>query len=288
MFHFCKWSTSIAALFFVSLIFTSSANSATQQNGNGTIPYHFKDGEVISADVMNDLFEKIKEVVEGFSSPEELAGAWSCTTYTGESSCGVTGFLPTPKGILKSKTQTVTFSCDAASCTWTAAEFWPGSCSSDFTYGRKLSQRYDITGDVLVSLAPPAADETFPAMGQVHSYKRLGPNLFTWNITGSLPTTSFARCERQLLPPAIPSDLTVSVADATVTLAWADNSSDETAFVILRKLGNGEDWKEISTATANTTTFSETLPSGNYSYRISSRNGNGDSLGSNTVVVTIP
>jgi len=283
MFQFCKWYVSIAGLFFVSLILTSSANSATLDNGNGTIPYHFKDGEVISADVMNDLFGKIKEVVEGFSSPEELVGVWSCTTYTAETSCGVPGFLPTPKGILKSKTQNVTFSCDAASCTWAAAEFWPGSCMSDFGTGRKLSQKYDITGDILISL-PPQADAY---SGQVHAYKRLGPNVFTWAITGSFPASTSARCERQLLPPAIPSDLTVSVADATVSLTWGDNSSNETAFVVLRKLGNGGNWTEIGMVTANTSTFSETLPSGDYSYRVSSRNGNGDSLGSNIVVVTI-
>lgn len=286
MFHFCKWHISIAGLLLLSQIFTSSANSATLQNGNGTIPYHFKDGEVISADVMNDVFERIQEVVEGFSSPEAMVGVWSCTTYTAEASCGVTGFLPTPKGILKSKAQDVTFACDATNCTWTAAEFWPGSCLSDFSYGRNLTQKYDITGDFLISLPPK--ESTWQPNGQVHSYKRLGPNVFTWYITGSLPVTTFARCERQLLPPAIPSDLAVSVANATVSLTWGDDSSNETAFVILRKLGNSGNWTEIGTVPSNTTTFSESLPSGDYSYRVLSRNGNGDSLGSNIAVVVIP
>lgn len=283
MLRSCKHFISTGVL-LISALLTSPADSAALQNGNGTIPYHFKDGEVISADVMNDLFTKIKEVAEGFSSPEDLVGVWSCTTYTTERSCGVAGFLATPRGILKSKTQTITFSCDDDNCTWTAAEFWPGSCRSDITSSKKES--YDLTGDVLISL--PAPEQSYTPTGQVHSYKRLGPNLFTWNITASLPVSTFVTCERQLLPPAIPSDLAASVTDATVTLTWTVNSSDETAFVILRKVGNGLDWTEIGTVAASQSTFSEAVTAGSYSYRVSSRNAHGDSLGSNTAVVTVP
>ncbi len=285
---FTKCHVSFASLFFVSLFLVSSAHSATPLNGNGTIPYHFKDGEVISADVMNDLNDKIRNVLEGFSSPEELVGVWSCTTYTAEASCGVAGFLPTEKGILKSKTQNITFACDSGSCRWTAPDFWPGSCLSNFTYGRQLSQNYDILGNQFISLPAPVVGETWTPSGQVHLYRKLSPNSFTWNITGSLPATSFARCDRQLNPPAIPSDLAVSVANTAATLTWVDNSTDEAAFAILRKLGNSGNWAEIGTVTADTSTFSETLSGGTYSYRVLSRNANGDSLGSNVVVVTIP
>ncbi len=285
---FIRTLRTTAGLIFISMLSAAPLLAATPQNGNGTIPYHFKDGEVISADVMNDMFNNIKNVVEGFSSPEELTGIWSCTTYTAEANCGVSGFSLTPRGILKSKAQDITFTCDATSCRWTAAEFWPGSCLSDFTYGRQLVQRYDLSGYVIISLPAPMPDNTWIPSGQVHSYRKLGPNVFIWNITGSLPATSFASCEKQLLPPTIPADLAATVDNGKVSLTWTDTSSDETAFVLFRKAGETGAWAEVGTVPANTTTFSETLSAGNYSYRVAARNANGDSLGSNMTVVVIP
>ena len=48
---------------------------------DSSVPYTFQDGQVISADTMNDLFGRIKMSNEGFSSVNDLNGAWSCITY---------------------------------------------------------------------------------------------------------------------------------------------------------------------------------------------------------------
>ena len=48
---------------------------------DSSIPYTFQDGQVISADTMNDLFGRIKMSNEGFANISDLDGAWSCTTY---------------------------------------------------------------------------------------------------------------------------------------------------------------------------------------------------------------
>ena len=41
---------------------------------DSSVPYTFEDGQVISADVMNDLFAKIKNTSVGFENVAELNG----------------------------------------------------------------------------------------------------------------------------------------------------------------------------------------------------------------------
>lgn len=67
-------------------------------------------------------------------------------------------------------------------------------------------------------------------------------------------------------PPAAPSSLTATaVSTSQINLAWQDNSSDETGFVLERKTGSGS-FSVIATLAANTTTYSNTGLTKNTSY----------------------
>ena len=71
--------------------------------------------------------------------------------------------------------------------------------------------------------------------------------------------------------PAAPSSLTATVISASqVNLHWQDNSSNETGFIVERKLGAGGTYGEIATLGANTTSWSDsTVTTGNtYYYRL--------------------
>ena len=52
-----------------------------------TIPLTFNQGDVISASVFNQLLANVNNVVNGFSSGADIAGTWSCTTYSAQGSC---------------------------------------------------------------------------------------------------------------------------------------------------------------------------------------------------------
>jgi tripartite motif-containing protein 71 len=91
-------------------------------------------------------------------------------------------------------------------------------------------------------------------------------------------------------PPAAPSNLTASgVSSTQVTLNWQDNSINERAFRVQRKLGTGT-WGLAKRVGANVTTYTDTgLASGtNYSYRVQAVNAAGSSTFSNTVQVKTP
>jgi hypothetical protein len=91
-------------------------------------------------------------------------------------------------------------------------------------------------------------------------------------------------------PPVAPSGLAAVVTGATaVSLTWADNSADETAFVVERS-ANGGAFATLVTLPAGSTGHLDTgvSPGSSYAYRVRATNGAGPSDSSNAVQVTIP
>ena len=85
--------------------------------------------------------------------------------------------------------------------------------------------------------------------------------------------------------PLAPSNLTATVNSNTkITLNWADNSSDETKFLIEQSL-NGTTFSQIASVGINVKTFTSTgLKSATtYYYRVRATNSRGNSTYSNTV-----
>lgn len=91
--------------------------------------------------------------------------------------------------------------------------------------------------------------------------------------------------------PAAPTNLRVTgVTQTTVSLAWNDNSTNETGFQIQYRLGGGA-WTTITTVPANTTVYIDTgwLPNYTIQYRVRAVNAGGNSAWSNIVTaLTLP
>ncbi len=90
--------------------------------------------------------------------------------------------------------------------------------------------------------------------------------------------------------PDAPTGLYAEATSPTsVNLTWRDNSSDETGFVIERKLGTGA-WQILTTTAANVTAYTDAtvLPGSSYTYRVRATGAGGDSLNSNEFAVATP
>jgi predicted phage tail protein len=91
--------------------------------------------------------------------------------------------------------------------------------------------------------------------------------------------------------PAAPSNLRVTATTRTsISLAWNDNSNNETGFEIQYRLG-GANWQTLVTVPANTTVYIDTgrLPNYTIFYRVRAVNAGGSSAWSNTVTgLTLP
>jgi hypothetical protein len=110
-----------------------------------------------------------------------------------------------------------------------------------------------------------------------------------WFLSGS-----FRQCLEISCAPFAPSSLVASAsASNQVDLAWSDNSTDETGFLIERApdvSGTAGTWAESATVAANVTGFSDTtvLPSTKYWYRLRASNAGGTSPYGNQFTVATP
>jgi len=150
-------------------------------------------------------------------------------------------------------------------------------------------ERADGTGTFAAlpaGLALPAATSAFSdttaAAGTQYSYR-----VFAFNLYGdSLPTNTLT----VTTPQRPPSVLTATaISSNQVNLGWTDNSSNETAFRIMRDTNTGT-YTQIGLAAANAVTYIDTtvMPSTTYNYQVIASNAAIDSAASNTATVTTP
>lgn len=254
---------------------------------DSSVPYTFEDGQVISADVMNDLFAKIKNTSVGFEAVTELNGAWSCNQY--DVGGAPTNGFPSNNFTLNATTgvyegaNTWTFATTGNSTILTTTNYLvggyldtqnnTGTCASNtgntsYDYSVTLAEGYLLLGKKTMAAGCVTTPKALQIQ-KVSSYKFKYPT-----------SSGFGICTKSNQPPAIPSGLSISGG----TLTWTDNSSDETAFAIMKKASGGT-WTEIGTAAANATTYTDSSSSAGDKYRVKARSVNGDSLGSNVVKV---
>lgn len=89
--------------------------------------------------------------------------------------------------------------------------------------------------------------------------------------------------------PAAPTGLTAAANGPVIQLAWTDNTSTETGFLIERRVGNGA-WQTLTTTAANATSYNDPSYAADttYSYRVRAVTPTGDSPNSNVAQVVIP
>jgi hypothetical protein len=92
------------------------------------------------------------------------------------------------------------------------------------------------------------------------------------------------------LPPIAPSNLVAMASLGQISLAWADNSGNETGFFIERRIGSSGAFMEIATVAANLTSFVDTNLTANttYQYQVRAINGSGASDASGIASATTP
>ena len=98
----------------------------------------------------------------------------------------------------------------------------------------------------------------------------------------------YSVCDKQNLPPSTPATFTASASGKTVSLAWTDNSTDETGFKVFRKDILTGNYSTVTTTSADVISYSDTVTDAkSYWYRVSATNSNGDSTGSKVVKVDV-
>lgn len=125
----------------------------------------------------------------------------------------------------------------------------------------------------------------------------IGPGSTSYNDTG-LPSSTFYYVVRafnglgsslysnevavtilEATPPAAPSGLTANATGSSITLAWTDNSNNETGFEVRRSTSSGGPYSLIQTTIANAAGLIDSPPAtGTYYYVVRAVNGSGSSI----------
>lgn len=230
---------------------------------DSAIPYSFKDGQVISADTMNDLFSRLQNVVVGFSGESELNGAWTCTTYDSDLAVNLSS-APTGSGATN-------YRFDAPSGLNVLNQTWTFSLNGTrlVTSGNTGFGGAGANGNI-TSVCPTATSITYNAKviesalmlsglqggcaagnGRVLQLQKNSPYQFH-TVFGS----TFISCVAVNQPPNIPTGLVATVNGSAVNLSWTDASNGSaTGFTILKKVSGT--YTTIGTVSSGTTTFTD-------------------------------
>jgi len=241
--------------------------------------------------MMNEIFDYIKNANKMITA-SELIGTWSCLRYTRNSSCAVDdtitwGWTVGTDSVYRYNSGTLVMIDDGDSTySYTTSKPNMFSCSDS---GYTGLGNWVVKNNILFidySKAGTKGDPSLPAETMHVKLKKVSNSKLLMEIEDT--KTVFAECDKQNLPPTTPATFTASASGKTVSLAWTDNSTDETGFKVLRRDSLTGSYSTVTTTSADATSYSDTVTAaGSYWYRVSATNSNGDSTGSKVVKVDV-
>ena len=264
------------------LIILFSINSFSEDYKSAT---RLKDGDVISADVFNDIMDRIESSLKSLSETD-LIGTWDLVQTVcrwGNTSCSGaawTGIQSAVDNLYAQRIDTITFSNDgdgtysAQQTNYCFLRYAPDANSPcGFNYA---------TVDGRLILFQEASSNAV----SLHIKKISETRLL---ISDSSGTTDFnlIRLDKKNLAPKPPTSLIASLSGGTVSLSWTASVGGATSYTIKAKTTATGTYSDVTTGNTSTT-YSDSLSSGTKWYRIFAVNSDGTSIGSNVVSVTAP
>ena len=252
--------------------------------------HEFKSGDTISADMMNELFENIKLSKTNILS-SDLVGTWSCKVSVSYSNTHDSGWTDDSDNLYSKLISELTFSADGD-----GTYSYQSSAPNPFyaTDARAIGSGYNyiVSSNSFYFKYPRWNEGSQGDQKANYHLSKISKTsyLFTLGFSDLIPTPDSLICDKQNLPPIAPTLDNVTVSGKTVSLAWTDNSDDETGFNVLRKDTLKGIWDNVTTSStsADATSYIDTVTAaGLYWYRVSATNSIGDSTPSKVITVDV-
>ena len=261
--------------------------------GDYDTPHTFSCGDTISADMMNEIFDYIKNANKMITA-SELLGTWSCSRYAQSSACAVDSSitwgwtLETNSGFRYNSGTLVMIDDGDGTYSYTTSKPNMFQCGDKNETGfgdwvvKNNKLFINISRNGIKGEANNSAHNIIVSLDVVSNTKLL------MEIPDIEAAFVVAECDKQNIPPTTPATFTASASGKTVSLAWTDNSTDETGFKVLRRDSCDGSFSTVTTTSADVTSYSDTVTDAkSYWYRVSATNSNGDSTGSKVVKVDV-
>ena len=242
----------------------------------------FAAGDVVSADVLNDILDRIElSLVTPVSS--DLLGTWSLIQTTSANGCLGDGNGCTPSGygaavdsIYKQRSDTVTFT-DGGDGTYSFqttnyCAFIQGEGNTACNHAYAV-----IDGRMLLS---------YDGANYAYVLRKISPTRFVISsyASGSQSYVSI-RLDKQALPPAAPTSLAATVSSGSIALTWTAGDATEDSYDVQRKSSATGTYTSIGLPTTESFTDTTGVATTTYWYRVFAKNTNGTSIGSNVISV---
>ena len=267
-------------------------------------------GDVISADVFNDILDRIELTLKPIEV-SELEGQWDAVqvfckggaTIVGSADyCNeednLLGDTTLVGGRLLKRTDTVTLT-DNSDGTFS----WTNNARDMmfmFSHDKSLLRPNDGGLEHVCYLSPTGvvactlhSSMNHPVDGPVvnmMTVKRTSPDQIVFQqgpAVGGAGTVNFVILDKKGLPPESPSALTASLESNSVSLSWTANDENVTSYSIRTKDSAEAAFTELNTS--STASFTDVLEAGaSRWYRVFAINADGTSIGSNVIKVDNP
>jgi hypothetical protein len=171
----------IAFSIFFSL--TLSSGTLFAERTEKMVEHQFKAGEIISADIFNEIVSSINNGFKGFTSASELLGNWSCiTTQTvNTASClTLSRYQRDQNGISVSATQIIRFKDDSDGTFSYESEFKLENCMSvgEYLWDAPQTAPYDIMNGKLLRGLPERSSSSY-SYSVINNLQKISDSKFT-------------------------------------------------------------------------------------------------------------
>jgi len=282
---------SIAPIIFaLSLGNTHAADYATTHT--------ISSGDIISADVINDILENIELSLKPITT-DELVGTWEGTQYLCAQS-GTNCFGQLSNSSLFTRSSVNSFGQRAVSATFTKISstsftFTPSAAGvlwdANGANPQAVSGAY--TCEILNGAVVFCLNNSNTANAAKMVLTRTSPTQMRWNYDFQVRNFNLLILNKINLPPTNPTAFAATTTSLSNVLTWTDNSSDESGFKVYKKTTVAGAWTLIDagaglTVSTNVVTYTDTVSAaGDNWYRVKANHvTNGDSIGSKVIKVT--
>ena len=275
----------IFSLSFVSFAWSDDYKSAQK----------FSDGDVVSAQVLNDILDRIELTLKGIT-PSELVGTWSVTWRTctkgGPGNCldldAGTGWTSNVDDLYRTRDGTWTFSDDSDGTFSVSMDKCVVGATNGSYFNDPCVGRVAVDSGIFLFGWESGPDNYFrdSAHSEMYNIKRISSSRFTiWKLSsGSQSFVSFT-LDKNNLPPEAPTNLALSISSSSITQSWTAVSG-ASSYDIHRKTTATGSFASIGTATTDSYSDTSVTSGATYWYRVFAKNANGTSSGSNVIKLT--
>ena len=269
------------------LIILFSINSFSEDYKSAV---RLNEGDVISADVFNDILDRIELTLKAVSS-EDLLGTWELTQtvcpYGSQQNCLSNlyqeGYGNPYDNLFRERTDTISF-LDDGDGTYSFQQ--SNYCSFLVLNGSNAAEQ-----DSPCKKSYAVKDRKFFVNGftaptfisKLYDVKRISQTRFV--LTGLDADLNVIRLDKINLPPKAPTALSASLSGSSVSLSWTASEGGATSYTVKAKTSISGTYSDVVTNNSGTT-YTDTLSSGTKWYRVFAVDSNGTSIGSNVVSVT--